>query len=228
MIACLTLDLMWLLLWNWCNYRCFSQVWRNLGGHPRQLLFKGESTLESDQAVQGCICWVLKGGRSTIVSEPLLQCLFILWEKSVFLVSRLNYYFTVSHPPAMQHCEDPGSAASVFRLTPPLPSSSLVTPTTEARAVIASLQLLAVLLFAQPSMLLAFLAAPRLTCPIQETVKLGPVFMSPSPWEVCPGKSGISLKLVAHKAKASARKGSGNNPCEIPHMNFAAGVVRGN
>lgn len=46
--------------------------------------------------------------------------MFILWVKNVFLVSRPNHFYsTISHPPAMQHCEEPGSAGFVFLLTPP-------------------------------------------------------------------------------------------------------------
>lgn len=227
MIACLTLDLTWLLVWI---------IAASVRTEGTLEVIQGNSCSKQDQH------W----GRTRVfralfsqVSKPLRMedpprfwvpaAVFILWVKNVFLVSRPNHFYsTVSHPPATQHCEEPGSAGFVFLLTPPQ-----VTPTAEERAGAASLQLL----WAQPSSLLSFLAASHLTCPIQEAVRNWDRFfclsdiqqpVSPLPWEVYSGKSGILLKLTAHEAKVSVSKGNGNNPCEIPHINFAAGGFRGN
>lgn len=77
--------------------------------------------------------WNLHGWRILHASASLL--FFILWVKNVFLVPKLNHpCFTISHPPALQHCEEPGSAGSVLPLTPPPP----VIPMAEERAVIAT------------------------------------------------------------------------------------------
>lgn len=148
---------------------------------------------------------------------------------SVFLVSRLNhFYFTISSS-CHAECEEPGFAGSVFLLNSLSPH---VIPVSEERAVIASLQLLAVLQLAEPSMLfpccLMFNLPKAKSC-----VKLGLKFVpqtssstSPLPWEVDSWKSGILQKLIAHRAKVSESKGNRSNPCEIPHVNFSAGGAR--
>lgn len=92
---------------------------------------------------------------------------FILWVNTLFLVSRWNLsYFTIS-----SSCHAALWRAWLCWLCLPaeLPHPQVI-PVSEKRAVIASLQLLAVLQLAQPSMLLAFPAASHLTCPKQGAV----------------------------------------------------------
>lgn len=118
MIACLTLDLTWLLVWI---------IAASVRPEGTLEVIQGNSCSKQDQH------W----GRTRVfralfsqVSKPLRMedpprfwvpaAVFILWVKNVFLVSRPNHFYsTVSHPPATQHCEEPGSAGFVFLLTPP-------------------------------------------------------------------------------------------------------------
>lgn len=123
MVAWLTWDSMWLLLWNWYKQQTpqpsLKESWRSSRATSAQ------SRINTDVR-PGCSGlhsggpWSLQGWRIHHVFGSLLQCLFILWVKNTFLVSRLNQsHITASHPPAVQHCEQPGSAGSAFLLPPP-------------------------------------------------------------------------------------------------------------
>lgn len=213
------------------NLRFFSQVWRNFGGHPGQLLLKAESALGSDQVVHGFIhlgLEISKDGGSTM---PLGPWFFL---SSGWKMLSLNPDWTSPVLPSLILLpRRTVKSLALLALSSCWPPQAI--PTAEQRAVIASLQLLPVLLSAQPSVLLPFLAASRLTDP-RSSEKPGLIFLSlrqPAAhvsfttgslfWEV-----GDITEVCGTQSQGFCKQGNGNNLCEISHVNFTAGGGRGN
>ena len=145
--------------------------------------------------------------------------------KNVFLVSRLNHpCFTVSHPPAMQCREEPGSAGSVLLLTPPgYPcgwgkGSNRFPPATGCASVQRAAGFPRWLTFNLP----------------KKQCKIGTNFSVPqTPRSPCLLYHRKFIRyyyssLWRTKLSVCKQREWKNNPCEISHINFTAGGVRGN
>lgn len=174
--------------------------------------------------------WVQMPSKLTSCFWVPVVMFFILWVNNVFLVSRWNYfYFTI-----LSSCH-----AALWRTClcwlclpaelPPPPGYPCVWgkgshcfPPAPGRASVGTAQ-----------HAVGFPCCLTFNLPkARSCVKLGLTFLSlrhPAAHllyhEVYSWKSGILLKLIAHRAKISESKGNRNNPCEIPRVKFSAGGV---